>query len=105
MSARELRNLTSDIQLPEFTDTSERGKRAAAREQTREKTDPNMEEAKQPAVEPKGESVIKSFGFENRETFVIKQKATKEEIADYDSVSLIKYLLDLQSNRPAERKE
>ena len=45
MSVRELRNLMSDLQLPEFTDTSERGKRAAAREQTREKTDPNMEEA------------------------------------------------------------
>ena len=35
MSTRELRNLKSDLQLPESTETSERGKRAAAREQSR----------------------------------------------------------------------
>ena len=97
MSDRELKNLQSTLQSPEFAETSERGRRAAAREQTWEKTDPNIEEAKQPAVEPKGESVMKSFGFENRESFVIKQKATNEEIAEHDSISLIKYLLDLLS--------
>ena len=105
MSTRELRNLKSDLQLPESTETSERGKRAAAREQTRGRPEPSMDEAKMPTIEHKGESVIKSFGFENRETFVVKQKATKEEIAAHDSISLIKYLLDLQSNLPADRKE
>ena len=105
MSTRELRNLKSDLQLPESTETSERGKRAAARDQTREKPEPNMEEAKLPTIEPKGESVAKSLGFENRETFVVKQKATKEEIAAHDSISLIKYLLNLQSNIPPDRKE
>ena len=48
-----------------------------------------MEEAKLPTVEPKGESVMKSFGFENRESFVVKQKATNEELAEHDSISLI----------------
>ena len=63
-----------------------------------------MEESKLPAVEPKGESHVKPFNFENRESFVIKTKATNEELAKLDSVSLISYLLYLQSNRPAERK-
>ena len=63
-----------------------------------------MEEAKLPAVEPKGESLVKTFSFENRELFVIKTKATNKELAEHDSISLITYLLDLQSNRPAERK-
>ena len=48
---------------------------------------------------------MKTLSFENRELFVIKTKATNEEIAEHDSISLITYLLDLQSNRPAERKE
>ena len=105
MSVRELKNLQSTLQSPEFAETSERGRRAAAREQTQGRTEPNMEQAKLPTVKPKGKSVIKSFGFENRETFVIKQKATKEEIAKHASISLIKYLLDIQSNRPADVKE
>ena len=63
-----------------------------------------MEEAKLPTVEPKGESLMKSFGFKNRESFVIKQKATNKELAEHDSISLIMYLLDLQSNsRQIER--
>ena len=104
MSNRELRNLQSTLQTPEFAESSARGRRAAAREQTQGRTEPEMEEAKLPTVEPKGESLMKSFGFENRESFVIKQKATNEELAEHDSISLITYLLDLQSNRPADRK-
>merc|ERR1711954_120612 len=102
MSARELRNLISDLQLTESTETTEREKRAATRNQIRET---KMEEDKLPTIKPKGESTTKSFGFENRETFVVKQKATKEELAARDSVSLIKYLLNLQANIPPDRKE
>ena len=88
MSSRELRNLQSTLQTPEFAEPSARGQRAAAREQTQGRTEPEMEEAKLPAVEPKGESLVITFSFENRESFVIKTKATNEEIAEHDSVSL-----------------
>ena len=102
MSTRELRNLISDLQLTEPTENSEREKRAATRNQIRET---KMEEDKLPTVKPKGESTTKPFSFGDRETFVVKQKATKEELAAHDSVSLIKYLLNLQANIPPDRKE
>ena len=63
-----------------------------------------MEEPKLPAGEPKGESKVNEVSFENRESFVIKTKATDEELAKFDSVSLISYLIDLHSNRPNDRK-
>ena len=59
MSIRELRNLQSTLQTPEFAESSARGQRAAAREQAQGRTEPKMEEAKLPAVEPKGESLVK----------------------------------------------
>merc|ERR1711954_473578 len=102
MSARELRNLISDLQLTESTETTEREKRAATRNQIRET---KMEEDKLPTIKPKGESSTKPFSFGDRETFVVKQKATKEELAAHDSVSLIKYLLNLQANIPPDGKE
>merc|ERR1711954_211611 len=102
MSTRELRNLISDLQLTESTEISEREKRAATRNQIRET---KMEEDKLPTIEPKGESTTKPFSFGDRETFVVKQKATKEELAAHDSISLIKYLLNLQANIPPDRKE
>ena len=95
MSNRELRNLQTSLQTPEFAEPTARGQRAAAREQTKGRTEPEMEESKLPAVEPKGDSHVKPFNFENRELFVIKNKATNEELAKLDSVSLISYLLDL----------
>ena len=75
MSNRELRNLQTSLQTPEFAESTARGQRAAAKEQTKGRTEPEMEESKLPAGEPKGESHVKTFNFENRESFVIKTKA------------------------------
>ena len=102
MSARELKNLLSDLKLTEPVENTERDRRAATRNLNRE---PEMEEDKLQSATPKGESNIKTFNFGDRETFVVKQKATKDELAAHDSVSLIKYLLNLQANIPPTRKE
>ena len=88
MSNRELRNLQTSLQTPEFAEPTARGQRAAAREQTKGRTEPEMEEAKLPAVEPKGESLVNTISFENRESFVIKTKATNKELAEHNSIFL-----------------
>ena len=47
---------------------------------------------------------MNKFNFEKRESFVVKTKASDEELAKFDSFSLISYLIDLHSNRPNDRK-
>ena len=60
MSARELKNLLSDLKLTEPVEITERDKRAATRNLNRE---PEMEEDKLQAATPKGESNFKTFNY------------------------------------------
>ena len=81
MSRREVRNLQSSLQTPEFAESTARGQRASARNQSRGRREPEMEEPKLLTGEPKGESKVNKFSFEKRESFVVKTKATDEELA------------------------
>ena len=75
MTGREVRNLQSDLQVPEFSETTARGQRAIARDQSRgrsEEGEPKMENSKHSKGEPKGETKVNKLDFGNRVAFTIQ---------------------------------
>ena len=103
MSRREVRNLQTSLQSPKFAESTARVQMATARNQSRGRREPEMEEPKLPAGEPRGESKVNKLDFGKRESFTVKTKASDEELAEFDSVSLIAYLIDLHTN-PNDKK-
>ena len=83
MSGREVRNLQTSLQVPEFAETTARGQRASARNQSRGRGEPEMEEPKLPAGEPKGESKVNKLNFGKREShLLLKQKLVTKNSPD-----------------------
>ena len=103
MSGREVKNLQTSLQVPEFAETTARGQRAIARDQNRGRREPEVEDPKLPAGEPKGESKVNKLDFGKRESFTVKTKASDEELKEFDRVSMIAYLIDLHTN-PNDKK-
>ena len=89
MTGREVRNLQSDFEVPQFSETTARGQRATARDKSRgrsEESEPNMENSKHSDGEPKGEIKLNKLDFCKREAFAVQSKASEEGIKN-----LIKY--------------
>ena len=55
MSRREVRNLQTSLQSPKFAESTASVQMATARNQSRGRREPEMEEPKLPAGEPRGE--------------------------------------------------
>ena len=101
MMGREVKNLQSSLQVPEFAETTARGQRAIARDQSRgrsEESEPEMDNSKHSKGEPKGETKVNKLDFGNRVAFTIQTKASDDEIEEFDKVSMIAYMLEIHAN-------
>ena len=81
MSDKEVRNLKSDLKVPQFSETTARGQRAITRDKSKnrgDESDPNMENLKHSDEESKGEIKVNRLNYGKREAFTVQSKATVE---------------------------
>ena len=83
MTDKEVRNLKSDLQAPQFSENTARGQRAIIRDKSKgrgDKSEPNMENSKHSDKESKGEVKVNRLDFGKREAFTVQSKASEEDI-------------------------